>query len=121
MTGCAYFCLQDMFFCAWCKANPSACHSYWHDYNWTVSEDLRRMDGWNVSSETNTTSNNATASNATVAYPMQLEHVIVSTIDIVGTCDSIVVILSLQIVLRSIRSPNTTVLISLPDFLALCC
>ena len=54
----------------WCKADPGGCHSYYHDYNWTV-----------VSSSSFATAN-TTASHLQSNMSSKSEHTVLSTIDI---------------------------------------
>ena len=79
-----------------CKARPVKCNSYYHDHTWEVHSFHAVANATAANASVNETS--------TVGKP----HVLVSTLDVAMSCDSIVCILCLQILRRSLKSPQTT-------------
>ena len=70
----------------WCKTSVQRCHAYYHDYNWTVT----------------TTANSTSydmSSNSTISVT---EHELFSTLNVMESCDFIIVILSLQVCIQSL-------------------
>ena len=85
-----------LYLIASCKSSPLSCHAKYHGYTLSVT-----------SATANATPNGL--GNATGNTTAKLsEHVIFSTLDLMGSCDVIVLVLSVQILMSNVMSPETT-------------
>ena len=88
---------------AWCKSSPQRCHAVYQDYTLTVSDATRANATFNAARH---------ATGNVTAAPT--EHVIFSMVDLMGSCDLIVLVLSLQVHNRSLMN------LCVPQMTSLC-
>ena len=86
-----------------CRANPIKCRRKMYDYAWTVGEPPPNFAARN-------------SSNSSDVDGMGKQHIILSSLDFLQSCNSVIVLLSMQLLISSLHHPDKTNVIKEPLF-----
>ena len=100
--------LIKAFFIIKCKFSPHSCLEVYNDISWDVHDVEAKLSSGRSANASNVSANSSLFLNST------RPHTLLSALDVVYSCHFIILILSLQILVSSLRAPNTTNVVKQP-------